>query len=58
MALSHLDISSSLPQGHRIASDKGPQDDRDRETAKKRQRPIGALGVLTGLSPLTRAHVP
>jgi hypothetical protein len=58
MALSHLDISSSLPQGYLIASDKGPQGGRDREPAKERQRLIGALGVLTGLSPPARAHVP
>jgi hypothetical protein len=58
MVLSHLDISSRLPQGHLIASDKGPQSGRDRETAKEHQRPIGALGELTGLSPPARTHVP
>jgi hypothetical protein len=58
MALSRLDTASSLPQGHLMASEKGPPGGRDRDTAKERQRPIGALGVLTGLSPPVRAHVP
>jgi hypothetical protein len=58
MALRHLDISSSLPQGHLVAPDKGPEGGRDGDTAQQRQRPIDALGVLTGLSPPARAHVP
>jgi hypothetical protein len=58
MTLSHRDISSSLPQGHRVASDKGSQGGRHGETMQQRQRPIDALGVLIGLSPPARAHVP
>ena len=56
MALSHLDIPSRLPQGHRVASDKGSQGGRDGETAQQRQRPIDALGVLIGPSPPARAR--
>jgi len=58
MALSHLDIPPRLPQGHLVALDERPHDGRDGETVQQRQRPIDAVGILTGLGPPPLAHAP